>query len=181
MSLRSSDSKGEAPLQWRFPLTIQKPRKQSQALQTVVREPCGQVLGIESPWQASWYMPSAPRMPFKHQYQSIRSPVQDSEYTNPRPKTQERERGDRRMAREDDRHLDSACGRPLAIGWKLRSETSIIAPTVIEDYIHACSPAKAYVPVMSMFWGTESPPRVVAPHQWGGSRKGIRHRAGGAR
>lgn len=103
MSLRSSDSKGEAPLQWRFPLTIQKPRKQSQALQTVVREPCGQVLGIESPWQASWYMPSAPRMPVKHQYQSIRSPVKDSEYTNPRPKTQERERGDWRMAREDDR------------------------------------------------------------------------------
>ena len=32
------------------------------------------------------------------------------------------------------REVDSACGRPLAIGWKLRSETLITAPTVIEDY-----------------------------------------------
>ncbi|KAK0215945.1 hypothetical protein EDD85DRAFT_439527 [Armillaria nabsnona] len=141
--LRSSDSKGEAPLQWRFPLTIQKPRKQSQALQTVVQEPCGQVFGNRKclAGELVYAFSSA---------KASQTPVPIHQITctglrvcEPRPKTQERERGDRRMAREEDRRRRyrknfkiqrgrlSACGRHAR---KLRSETSIIAPTVIEDY-----------------------------------------------
>ncbi|PBK85048.1 hypothetical protein ARMGADRAFT_1018126, partial [Armillaria gallica] len=137
---------------------------------------------------------SALRMPVKLQYQSIRSPVQDSEYTNPRPKAQERERGDRRMAREDDRrrryrkNFKTQRGRLClrkAIGHRMETPIRNLDHS---SHFHRGLRKSSSTPVhqkkltclscqcSGQCPGTESPPRVVAPHQWGGSRKGIRHR-----
>ncbi len=76
----------------------------------------------------------------------------------------------------------------LATGWKLRSETSITAPTVIEDYGSPHPRLFTYQKLTCLSRqcsgqcpGTESPPRVAAPHQWVGVGREFRHRVGGAR
>ncbi len=128
-------------------------------------------------------------------HQSIRSLVQDSEYTNPAPaqRRQKEKEGTGgwpmrmivvvdtgRISKRSTlcyashrmetpiRNLDHSSHRHRG----LRKSSSTLSPSKSLRLCHVNVLVNVH---------TESPPRAVAPHQWSGSRMGIRHRVGGAR